>query len=373
MIAITNVRIREISTPLANDFSGGTYQVKLRAAMLCEITLENGQVTTVCVGNESSYSAALKVYITDGFRDLIIGSDAFDTARLWAEIMRGFKAYIPREDFIQALAIVDTTLWVARAQYLGVPLWRLLGGAKQQIPVIGIGGYYETATDAKGIEQEYRMFKALGLAGVKFKVGALSIEEDARRVLTLREIAGDDYKIVVDSNMAWTPSDAVRFATLIRDVRPEWLEEPVHPRNIANGLRDVRLKSGIPIGAGQSDQSVFDSFRLLTSESVDVLNMTYNRGGGITAWQKLAAAADLADLKVAQVGEPHISMHLMGGAANGTFAEIYPEESRDPFWHKLYPHKPDIIDGYFLLPERAGLGFNVDLEAAEQFAVEDWI
>jgi hypothetical protein len=84
------------------------------------------------------------------------------------------------------------------------------------------------------------------------------------------------------------------------------------------------------------------------------------------------AAAELADLKVAQVGEPHISMHLMGGTVSGTFAEIYPEENRDPFWHLLYPNKPAIENGHIRLPDKPGLGFSVDLDAAEQFAVEDW-
>ncbi|MFD2648265.1 mandelate racemase/muconate lactonizing enzyme family protein [Devosia albogilva] len=372
MTKIVSVQIREISTPLSASFSGGTYQVNHRAAILCQVKLEDGQVTTVSLGNETGYTDVLKAYIAGPFRALAVGSDIRDSARLWAGMLRGFKAYIPREDFVQALAVVDTALWIARAEHLNVPLWQLLGGARERVPVIGIGGYYETARDAKGIEREYNLFKRMGLAGVKFKVGALSIEEDAHRVLTLREIAGHDYKIVVDSNMAWSTADAVRFATLIKEVRPEWLEEPIHPRNITHGLRDVRLKSGIPIGAGQSDQSVFESFRLLTSESIDVLNMTYNRGGGITAWSKLAAAADLADLKVAQVGEPHISMHLMGGASNGTFAEIYPEEGRDPFWHQLYPGRPQISEGHFQLPTRAGLGFDVDLDAAENFAVEDW-
>lgn len=372
MSIVTGVRIREISTPLKSGFSGSTYKVNRRAAMLCEVALEDGQVTTVCIGNESEYSATLKGLITGPLRKLVVGRSIHTIERLWSEMLIGFTAYVAKPDFIQAVAILDSALWIARAENLGLPLWQVLGGARSTVPAVGIGGYYETAADAKGIEAEYLHFKAVGLAGVKFKVGALSVEDDARRVCTLREIAGDDYRIVVDSNMAWCPADAVRFAQLIRDVRPEWLEEPVHPRNVTHGLRDVRLKTGIPIGAGQSDISVFDSFRLLTAESVDVLNMTYNRGGGISAWIKLAAAAELADLRVAQVGEPHISMHLMGAKENGTFAEIYPEEARDPFWHQLYPDKPAIKDGHFQLPEKPGLGFDLDLGAAEPFAVENW-
>lgn len=372
MTTIRNLAIREISTKLNGDFSGGTYSVGSRGALLCRVELEDGLTTTVCLGNEFGYSTYLKSTITQVFKKIIVGCNIMDNEALWHEMFKGFSAYMPHEDYVKAISIVDAALWVARAEYLQTPLWQLLGGAKTSVPVIGIGGYYERAKDAKGIEQEYLEFKKAGLAGVKFKVGALSIEEDAARVLALREIAGGDYKIVVDSNMAWTPADAVRFSELIKTARPEWLEEPVHRKNVRDGLHEVRMKSGLPIGAGQSDISVFDSYRLITSGAVDVVNMTYNRGGGITAWSKLAAAADLADVAMAQVGEPHISMHLMGSISNGTFAEIYPEPARDPFWHELYPAKPKIIDGTFTLPSSPGLGFSVDLERAEAFAVEDW-
>jgi L-alanine-DL-glutamate epimerase-like enolase superfamily enzyme len=310
--------------------------------------------------------------ITGVLKKIVVGQNILDNEALWHEMFKGFTPYIPQEDFVKAISIVDSALWVARAEYFNIPLWRLLGGANPSVPVIGIGGYYERARDPQGIEKECKEFQKAGLAGIKFKVGALSIEEDAERVLALREIAGENFRIVVDSNMAWTPSDALRFAELIKAVRPDWLEEPVHRKNVCNGLRDVRLKSGIAIGAGQSDPSVFDSFRLLTSGAVDVLNMTYNRGGGITAWRKLASAADLADVCMAQVGEPHISMHLIGSTSNGTYAEIYPEPERDPFWHELYPRKPEIQNGQISLPLTAGLGFSIDLDRAEKFAVEDW-
>ena len=372
MSTVCNLAIREISTQLCEDFSGGTYSVGNRSALLCLVKLENGHSTVVCLGNEFSYSEYLKSMITGVFKKIVVGRNIMDNEAIWHEMFKGYGPYLPQEDFVKAISIVDSALWVARAEHLNIPLWRLLGGARQLVPVIGIGGYYERTKDPLGIEKEYQDFRKAGLTGIKFKVGALSIKEDAERVMTLREIAGDDFRIVVDSNMAWTPDDAVRFAELIKTAKPEWIEEPVHRKNKWNGLRDVRLKSGIKIGAGQSDPSVFDSFRLLTLGAVDVLNMTYNRGGGITAWRKLASAADLADVYVAQVGEPHISMHLIGSALNGTYAEIYPEPARDPFWHHLYPGKPKIEDGEFALPLSAGLGFTIDLDRAEAFAVEDW-
>ena len=373
MSTIRNLQIREISTALEGDFSGGTYSVSSRSALLCRVELDGGALTVVCLGNEFGYSDYMKSMITGAFRKIITGRDVMETQAIWHDLFEGFAGYIPEEDYVKAVSIVDTALWAARAEFLGLPLWRLLGGARRLVPVIGIGGYYERARSAEGIEAEHKAFLEAGLAGIKFKVGALSIEEDAQRVLTLREIAGPDFRIVIDSNMAWRPADAVRFAELVRGAGPEWLEEPVHRKNVTHGLRDVRLKTGVAIGAGQSDASVFDSFRLVTAGAVDVVNMTYNRGGGITAWHKLAAAADLADVRVAQVGEPHVSMHLMAGTPNGTFVEIYPEHARDPIWHNLYPNKPQLVDGCFELPSGPGLGFAVDLDRAEDYVVEDWV
>lgn len=372
MTTISAIEVREIAADLGNGFSGGTYNVKRRAALLCRIALENGHETTVCVGNESEYSDYLKAQIRGPFRNSIVGKSVLDIEKHWQAMLEGNTAYIPREDFIKAVATVDTALWVMKAEELGVPLWSLLGGAHGRVRVIGIGGYYETSRDAAGIEREMAEYKRLGLAGIKFKVGAVSLEEDARRVRAAREAAGPDFAIVVDSNMAWTPTEAVRFANMIRDLDPEWIEEPVHPKNVVRGLKEVRYRSGLPTGAGQSEISVFDSFRLLTSGSVDVLNMTYNRGGGISAWQKLAHAAEMVDIRVAQVGEPHISMHLMGGAANSTFVEIYPEPHRDPFWHNLYRELPPVVDGYINLPTTPGIGMHIDLDEAEKYATEDW-
>ena len=98
---------------------------------------------------------------------------------------------------------------------------------------------------------------------------------------------------------------------MIRGLNPAWLEEPVHWRNVPRGLREVRQKAAVPIAAGQSELSVFGCYDLLAGESVDVINVTSNRGGGITAWMKIAGAAALADVAMAHVAEPHIAMHLM--------------------------------------------------------------
>ncbi|MFC4275210.1 mandelate racemase/muconate lactonizing enzyme family protein [Achromobacter aloeverae] len=369
---ITDVQLREIRAQLPLAFSGGTYSLDSRSALICRISTDTGITAEVVAGNEFSYPDYLKDLVRGPFRDLLLGQDPLRTEHHWRAMLRHDKAYIDRESLMVAIAVVDTALWDLRGRILGQPLWKMLGGFRQRVPLIGIGGYYETSRDAAGIRDEIAFYRRSGLAGIKFKVGALALDEDIERVRIAREAAGPAFAIVVDSNMAWRPDDAERFARAIAPYDPAWLEEPVHPRNVTRGLRQVRHKTGVRVGAGQSEASVFDAYELLAQESVDVLNVTYNRGGGISGWIKLAGAASFVDVSMAQVGEPHISMHLMAGIANGTYVECYPDPKRDPLWAELYLDRPQPVDGFLTVPDRPGLGLTLDTDVVERYAVEAW-
>ncbi|EIM26400.1 mandelate racemase/muconate lactonizing enzyme family protein [Microvirga lotononidis] len=369
---ITNVELRQIKADLPSTFSGGTYTLAARTALLCRITTDQGLGSVVCVGNESGYSSYLKSLVRGAFKDLLVGADPLRGEWLWQRMLDHDKAYIDRASLMMAVATVDAALWDLKGQITGLPVWRLLGGVSAKVPVIGIGGYYETSRDEDGIRREIRSYREQGLAGIKFKVGALSIEEDAERVRIARDEAGPRFAIVADSNMAWTPDEAVRFARLIEPHDIAWLEEPTRPRNFVRALREVRWKTGMRIGAGQSEVSVFDAYHLIQSEAVDVINVTYNRGGGITGWVKLAGAASFSDIRMGQVGEPHISMHMMAGISNPTYVECYPDPHRDPLWAELYIDRPEPKNGFITVPDRPGLGLILNPEAVERLAIEPW-
>jgi L-alanine-DL-glutamate epimerase-like enolase superfamily enzyme len=371
-VRITNVQLREISADLPLSFSGGTYQLQSRKALLCRIETDAGITAQVCVGNESSYTPYLKSLVRGPFRELLVGQDPLRIEQHWRAMLAWDKAYIDRASLMMAIATVDTALWDLKGRVLAVPVWKLLGGYDPRVRMIGIGGYYETSRDRAGIRDEIGEYRRLGLAGIKFKVGALSLEEDAQRVHHAREAAGRDFAIVVDSNMAWTVEEAERFAGLIADCNPEWIEEPVNPRNVRRGLRQVRLKCGVRTGAGQSEASVFDAHELLARECVDVLNVTFNRGGGVTGWTRLAAAAAFSEVRMATVGEPQISAQLMAAIPNRTFAECYPDARRDPLWANLYVDRPSPREGYVTVSDEPGFGLRFDEQAVEKYAVEAW-
>jgi L-alanine-DL-glutamate epimerase-like enolase superfamily enzyme len=369
---IEDIQLRQVSVELPLAFSGGTYQLQNRTALLCRILTDEGVTAEVCIGNEFSYSDYLKGLIRGPFKDILVGKDPMRAEQHWRAMLSYDKAYVDRPSVMLAIAVVDAALWDLRGRLLEQPVWKLLGGNDPRVRMIGIGGYYETSRDEAGVRDEIARFKAWGLGGIKFKVGALSLQEDARRVQIARDAAGPDFAIVVDSNMAWSVEDAQLFSKMIEDCNPAWLEEPVHPRNVRRGLRAVRMKAGARIAAGQSEQSVFDAYELLVNDSIDVINVTYNRGGGVSGWAKLAAAASFSDVFMATVGEPQVSMHLMAGIPNGTYVECYPDARRDPLWANMYVDRPMPVDGFFTVPDTPGFGMRFDPEVVEEYAVEEW-
>jgi L-alanine-DL-glutamate epimerase-like enolase superfamily enzyme len=367
---ISDLKIREIQADIP-PVTGGTYRIVSRRALLCRITTDDGLVSEVCVGNQSTYPDAIKELLRGEMRSLILGADPLMTTAIWQRLF-ALATGSERAHAMRALSIVDICLWNLKGLATGQPIWRMIGGARRDVPVIAIGGYYETSAERSGLTEEIARLRRNGFAGMKIKVGALRLEEDTERVHAARKVGGDDFVLVVDSNMAWTTQDAVRFARMIRPSNPMWLEEPVRWQNMNRGLREVRQLTGVRTGAGQSEVSVFDCVDMLTREAVDVINVGAARAGGITGWTMLAGAAALSDVDMAQVAEPHISMHLMAGIANATYVECYGDPKRDPFWSTLYADRPELCHGYLRVPDLPGLGLTLDPDRVETFVIEPW-
>ena len=73
----------------------------------------------------------------------MIGLDAFATERVWEAMLPAtFDQLRPRWYAMQAMACIDTAVWDAVGKAMGQPLWRIWGGYRDRVPMIGIGGYY---------------------------------------------------------------------------------------------------------------------------------------------------------------------------------------------------------------------------------------
>jgi len=368
-LTIRDIEVIPMRAPLAREYRGSHYRMVNRATVITRVVTDEGIVGEAYVGDEDESLEAIVAIIRDEIAPSVRGLDALATERCWAAAYPvTFDILRDRRLGLVALAGVDTAIWDAVGKAVGQPLWRLWGGYRDRLPMIVIGGYY--GASLAEIAEEIQAHQARGLAGIKFKVGGLTPAQDAERVIAAREAAGDDFILAIDANQGYTVADALELCRRLEGVDVRWFEEPVRWANDRRGLRDVRMRGGISICAGQSELSPSGCRDLMEAGAIDVCNFDASWSGGPTTWRRTAAMAHSYEVEMGHHEEPHVAAHLLAGQPHGTYAECF-DEDRDPFWWNLVANRPPLRDGQLELPDAPGLGWELDWDYVERHRVRD--
>lgn len=356
-LTIESVETTAIRVELPRVYKGSQYQMTHRSTIIVRVHCAGGVVGEAYAGDEDKTLFEIDSIIREELAPKLVGMDARATEACWATMRPAtFDILRDRRLGLVASGGLDAALWDAVGKSLGQPLWRLWGGYRNQIQMISIGGYYGSEMS---IEEEMVDLRDRHLAGIKFKVGGLSPEEDAERFKRARRAAGPDFVMAADANQGWSPTEAVRFARLVEDHDLRWFEEPCGWQNDRQAMRDVRLKTGAQVCAGQSEYSAAGCKTLIDTGSIDVCNFDSSWSGGPTEWRRAAAVAAISDVQMGHHEEPQISSHLLCSIPHGTYAECFHPE-RDPIWWNLIANRPQLVDGWMTLSERPGLGWELD-------------
>jgi len=368
-LTIVDIEAIPIRAPLPIEFKGSYYRMTHRATIVVRLVTDQGIVGEAYVGDEDASASEILAVIRDELTPLVKGMDAIATEACWAAMYPvTFDILRDRRIGLVALAALDTAIWDAVGKALGQPLWRLWGGARDSVPMTAIGGYYG---DPLGpIEDEVAYYRdQLGLAGIKFKVGGASPAVDAERIAAARAAAGDEFVLCIDANQGYSLPDAIDLCHRTQDLGIRWFEEPVTWHNDRRALRDVRSIGGIPVAAGQTEMTPSGCRDLMETGSIDVCNFDASWSGGPTAWRRAAAVATTYDVQMGHHEEPQVSSHLLASIPHGTYAECF-HPSRDPFWWNLVLNRPELRDGKLRLPDRPGLGWELDWDYIDRHRLD---
>ena len=174
-------------------------------------------------------TGACATLIEDVLRDVVIGTDVFDVPGTWERMVRRCRNLGRPGIVSMAVAAVDIALWDLKAKLLGVPLCRLLGRARTDVPVYGSGGFTSYDEDAL-TRQLAHWVHELGIPRVKIKIGeswGTNPERDIARIRIARTTIGEDAELFVDANGGYGWGQAVWMAHAMADQHVVWFEEPV--------------------------------------------------------------------------------------------------------------------------------------------------
>ncbi len=365
-LTIERIETVAVRVPLDKVYKGSHYRMTHRSTIITRVHTASGIVGEAYAGDEDAGLQEIESIIRNEITPILVGQDAFATELCW-DLARPATWNILRDRRLGlvATACIDVAIWDAVGKALGMPLHKLWGGYRTSVPVITIGGYYTKDAD---ITAEVRGLVDAEFAGMKFKIGGLTPEEDAVRFREARAAAGPAFKLAVDANQGWTPAQAIRFAQLVDDCDIMWFEEPCIWQNDRRAMRDVRLAGGVPVCAGQSEFSAAGCRDLMETGSIDFCNFDSSWSGGPTEWRRAAAIASVYDVRMAHHEEPQVAAHLLASIPHGTFLEYF-HPQRDPIWHNIIANKPVLKDGRIQLPTAPGLGWELDLDYIDKYRI----
>lgn len=260
---------------------------------------------------------------------------------------------------LAALSAIDMALWDLAGRSSGLPLWRLLGGAREQVGVYASAGSLGLSTEA--LVQEAMGFVALGHNAIKVKAGG-DLKQDRQRLSALREAGGGGLRIAADGNQQWSAKSAIRWAHAMQDLQLAWLEEPV-PAADHQAHAQVRQAIPMDLATGETLFGLAEAHRALRAGACDILMPNLQRVAGITGWRKLAAAAELAGVRMAGHVHPEFQLHLL--CASGAVDGREPVLELWSGWPWLWQEGIEWRDGMARPSERPGHGFTLDEERVQ--------
>ena len=326
------------------------------------------------ITNSEIVAAAVREVIAPAILDQdAMAREAIAEQLYWLLTPRGQTGHA-----VHAISTVDLALWDLLGKRLEMPVWRLLGAARSSVPTYTTFGM--AYMDREELAEAARYLVGIGQRRLKMVVAAGAyrrlnegeriediLHEDRERIRVVREAAGDDAEIYIDANHGLDEYHVRRFIRQIAEYDIAFFEEPLRGNDIRR-LADLRRQSPIPIAAGQNEGHLRRWRDMVVENAVDVLQFNVCIGGGYTSGLKIAALGHAFGVPIDNGGAwPRFNMHLHAGVANGGMAE----------WHmgavalerELYRESIELNGDRLVLPERPGVGFELDRDVLRDSAI----
>ena len=360
---ITRVHATPLNLPITVEMAGRT---KTTSLSVCLVDIETDTGLTGTGMTAITEEEVIGSIVNDIAAHALLGADPLRHEHLWDRLYwlltpRGQSGYASH-----AMAAIDLALWDLKGQALGQPCWRLLGGARAQVPVYATFGFAFFERDE--LAAAAQSWVARGFRRLKMTVGhhglqrrdeprplAEVIAEDVQRIRAVREAVGPDVQIYIDANCSLDYFHALNLARRVEPYDIAFFEEPVTQNDIP-ALARLRAKTSIPLAAGQNE-GLASRFRdMLVAQAVDVVQPNACITGGYTQCLRIAGMAAAFNTQYANGGAwPHHNMHLHAGLANGSLVE-YHAVAVD-CCKLVFDGLPEPQNGVLTLPEQPGLGF----------------
>jgi L-alanine-DL-glutamate epimerase-like enolase superfamily enzyme len=309
--------------------------------------------------------------------DILIGADAMEAAALWHKLYEGTFWPGRRGLGVHAISALDIALYDLAGKQLGVPAYKLLGGARRDklkpyctiFPGLPQGrGIRELM---KEIDRQFDAAIAAGFRAVKMEVLFYELVSDRELIGLIREgrrMVGDQIQMAVDFGYRWTNwHDALYVLERIRDSDVFFAEATLQHDDMA-GHRELARRSSIRIGGAEAAATRWEILDWLTHGAVGIVQPNIGRAGGLSEIRRIAELCEVHGAEVIPHGwktgiTSAVGRHFQAACGPApVFEYVSPKVFDSLLRRELVSPEPEVKEGYMALPDRPGLGIELNEE-----------
>jgi muconate cycloisomerase len=347
-----------MAIPAEEEWLGGDF-------LICRLTAEDGSrgvgEAFVWLPETGVSPVQLMGMVEHGLAGYVLGESPFNVERM----RQRMDSNVARSDVAKGL--LDMACYDLMGRISGRPAHDFMGG--RAVDALSLAALIPLM-DPESMVEMARAFRSGGTASFRFKLGS-SISDDVRIISRAREVLGDDVRLRVDYNQAYSPADAVRA---IRAIEPFGIDVAEQPVGLSDtlGMVHVQKHVGTPLMAHEGCFSLQDIVTLVELGAVGVVGINSERPGGVTNALRAISYAEQRGLGVVMHNQPlgiASAMQVHVGAAR--YASL--GHAMELFGHvmledDLIVEGLDYAGGEVRVPEGPGWGVQLDEDALERYA-----
>ena len=374
MTTISKIETYVLKDTLEKSFFFSQWEYSERCICIVKITCSDG---TYGWGEGYGPANILESGI-EFLKAQVLGENPLHNEVIWNKMYRKTLDFARRGVLVASMSAIDIAIWDIKGKLLNQSVGSLLGGVQRKYVVPYATGMYFTEKDnlTKDFEVEAKLYLEKGFKAIKMKVG-LGISKDVSNVKHLRSIIGYDIKLMIDSNHAYTYTEALELSKKLEKYEISWFEEPVSPE-FYEQYAELRQKTTIPIAGGECEYLRFGFHQLLKNKSVDIIQPDICACGGLTEAKRIASLASTYGVDIvphtwgSSIGI-HVALHFISNLESLPGRMFSPDfllefdQTENALREQLTFPKLEMKNGKIQVPSSPGLGLEVNEDELHKF------
>ena len=319
------------------------------------------------------------------FKPVAIGKSALDRERIWYDALH-FQRGSGGQLSDRSLSILDQALWDLVGKVLETPVHKILGGYRDKIPAYASTMCGDDLEGGLATPEDFASFAeklvAEGYKAIKLHTWmpplsfAPSVEMDIKACAAVREAVGDDIHLMLDGYHWYSRTDALKIGRALEMLNFLWFEEPM-PEDSMESYRWLSAQLSIPVIGPETVAGKFLSrASWVVHDACDILRAGVAGSGGISPCVKVGHLAEAFNMNCEVHGNGAANLAVASSLKN---CDWYERGLLHPFLNYSTPPEylnsivdPMDADGYVHLPERPGLGEDINFKYIAENTVETY-